>query len=414
MGFKVDIAADVQAHLTPSDLDWIRSLRETRLCGVCGLSVQVGSEDTAVVFDIYLDEASLGFVHGTCAPSQVRYIGTEMPEPDDDVSVVAMLQPHASGPRPVLLFVSDDKTATLSESGDAHHAIMGLLSHGWTLLRTVGKSPERLPGWKVTLDPLSKRGAITTAEGVSFLDDLPTSLPPGWIESLMMTRELTILSGALDIDAVIAAQNPMKVLNEYGHRGVLIGARVPVELVEIRTDPLNAAGRRLASDLHQAIARVAPSEGIHEEALVPLQATAEFKPVRTTTGIPMLFIDLHDDNEDRVTTVLNELKALGFPAGTAPDIKHHLLPNAPKGSACVVWPSQIQIFFNVVNDKLRQLWFARFTHTDMTWYRDVRTVMAIGLVVGNKFPTNLDPLDLINDLRREYVLGAGLPAMCVS
>jgi hypothetical protein len=173
-----------------------------------------------------------------------------------------------------------------------------------------------------------------------------------------------------------------------------------------------AARRRLASDLQLAIATVAPSEGIREDALVPLEATAQFKPVRTDTGKPMLFVDLCDDNEDRVTAVLDEVKAFGFPTGTAVDIRHHFLRNAPQGWACVVWPSQIRIFLNRENDAPRQLWFARLSYTDMAWFRDVRRVMAIGLIVGNKFPTDVDPLDLINDLRRGCVLGAGIPAMC--
>lgn len=413
MTANIDIAADVRAHLSRSDLAWIRNLRETRLCNVCGLSVQVGTEDTAVVYDIYLDGSSVGFVHRRCAASQVLYVGTEMPEPDDDISVLAMVQPHMTGARPVLLFVSDSKMATLSESGDAHHAVMGLLSSDWTLLRTVGRAPELLPDWKVTLDPHSQRGVVVNAQGSSFLDELPTDLPADWIETLLMTGELTILSGAIDIDAVMAAQEPFKLLNEYGHRGVLIGARVPVKLVDIRTDPIQAAGRRVASKLRQAMARVAPREGIREDALVPLEATAEFKPVRTDTGKPMLLVDLCDNDEDRVTTVLDELQALGFPTGTAADIGHHFLRNAPRGWACIVWPSQIQIFLNRKNNAPRQLWFAPLSHTDMAWFRDVRRVKAIGLIVGNKFPTDIDPLDLINDLRRGCVLGAGIPAMCI-
>lgn len=325
-----------------------------------------------------------------------------------------MLQPHVTGPRPVLLFVSDAKWASLSESGDLiDDTTVGLLSSGWTLLRTVGRSPELLPGWKVTLDPHSGRGEIVNAEGISFLDDLPTDLPPGWIEILVMTGELTILSGAIDIDAVKAAQHPLKMLNEYGRRGVLIGARIPVELVDIPTDPLQAAGRRLSSDLQQAMAMVAPSEGIGGDALVRLEATAEFKPRRSDSGAPMLFVDLCDDDEDRVRTVLNQLRALGFPTGTAPDIKRYLLPNAPKGWACIVWPSQIRIFLNRISSAPRQLWFARFSYTDMAWFHDVRRVGAVGLIVGNKFPADVDPLDLINDMRHGCILGTGIPAMCI-
>jgi hypothetical protein len=161
------------------------------------------------------------------------------------------------------------------------------------------------------------------------------------------------------------------------------------------------------------MAMVAPSEGIGEDALVRLETTAEFKPRRSDSGKPMLFVDLCDDDEDRVGTVLNQLRALGFPTGTAPDIKRYLLPNAPKGWACIVWPSQIRIFLNRTNSAPRQLWFARFSYTDMAWFHDVRRVEAIGLIVGNKFPADVDPLDLINDLRNGCVLGTGIPAMCV-
>jgi hypothetical protein len=412
---NIDIAAEVQAQLSRGDLDLIRNIHETRSCAVCGIRVQVGTEDTAIVVDIYLDGRSVGFVHRRCAASQVRYVGTEMPEPDEDVSVLAMLQPHAGGTRAVLLFTTDAKMAMLSGSGEALDATTaGLLSSGWTLLRTVGKVPELLADWKVTLDPHSQHGAIVNGQDISFLDDLPTGLPPDWIETLVTTGELTILSGAIDLDAINAAQNPLKALNEYGRRGVLIGARVPVTLVDIPADPFQATGRRLASKLQRAMARVASSEGIREDALVPLESSAEFKPVRTDSGNPMLFVDLCDDDEGRVTAVLAELKALGFPSGTSDDIKHHLLCNAPKGWACVVWPSQIQIFLNRISGAPRQLWFAPLSYTDIAWFRDVRRVMAIGLVVGNKFPTDVDPLDLINDLRHGRVLGAGVPAMCTS
>jgi hypothetical protein len=415
MTANMDIAAEVQAQLSRRDLNWIQNIHETRSCVVCELRVQVGTEDTAVVVDVYLDGQSVGFVHRRCAASQVRYVGTEFPEPDEDVSALAMLQPHASGTRGVLLFATNAKMAMLSGSGEALDAITaGLLSSGWTLLRTVGKVPELLADWKVTLDPHSGRGAIVNGQGVSFLDDLPTGLPPGWIETLVTTGELTILSGAIDLDAIKEAQNPLKVLNDYGRRGVLIGARVPVALVDIPVDSFQATGRRLASDLQRAMSRVASSEGIREDALVLLESPAEFKPVRTDSGNPMLFVDLCDDDEDRVMAVLAELKALGFPSGTSDDIKHHLLRNAPKGWACVVWPSQIQILLNHVSGAARQLWFAPLSYTDMAWFRDVRRAMAIGLVVGNKFPTNIDPLDLINDLRRGQALGAGVPAMCTS
>jgi hypothetical protein len=414
MTASIDIAPEVRAHLSGGGLAWIRNLRETRRCGVCGLSVQVGIEHAVVLFDIYLDESWISFAHSTCATSQVRYIGTETPEADDDVSVVAMLHPHANGTRAVLLFASHAKRSSLSASGDLLDVgTMGLLSSGWTILPTVGKSPELLPDWKVTLDLYSGRGEIISAEGISFLDDLPASLPPGWIEILAMTKELTILSGAIDIDAIIAAQKPLKVLNDYGHRGILIGARVPVEFGEIPTDPLQAAGRGLSRDLRQAMEIVAPSEGIGEDALVPLEVAVEFKPVRSGNGKPMLLVDLCDDDDDHVRNVLDELKALGFPTGTAPDIKRYFLPNAPKGWGCIVWPSQIRIFINRTSIASRQLWFTRFSYTDMQWFHDVRQVGAIGLIVGNKFPAEVDLLDLINDMRRGSVLGTGIPAICV-
>jgi len=311
--------------------------------------------------------------------------------------------------------------------------IAALLADGWALSAALGQQPQRLKGWKLTLDRTTGTGTILQPGGHAFLDAL-TSIETEWAKLAVRQQEVSVFAcsdvGLATVYAERSSGDIANTLAGTAAAGNLVAARMQV--VSHRSTPRApvSGDQQMRHDLAGAI-----KTGLQERARPGqpatggLNAAPEFValPVRPKLmqtlvgGYPVLVVDLAgpEAQEDDASAVLGALSRVGFR-----DVRSFTegpLALPPEGWGYILWRSQIAIFDSgSEGHEVKKFLFEPLSPA-VGWYDAVKESPAgsLGFLVGDLgVPTDADPSQFTTRLNHQMaagrVIGAALIGMCAS
>lgn len=392
-------------------------------CFICEMKGDVEKgDDVSVLVVQFTDRPLLRLAHTRCSHSRIfsvdqaftDWVGSDDYDqaPNTDVTSLAVTVPGPDDLPVATLIIDNAGVVALTRAGDTLDLwLQRLLGDGWQLyVERLDGFPPSVPGYEIRLDPASGDGEVTSPHG-PLLDRLPTPLPPRWLESAFARGSVQVfagdfqlnrLRGDLDVEGVFGLWEAAR------KRGDLAVATVPVSNeMPTAMSPQQEAVEVLEYFMHG----VQPGSGRPLDD-VPLIVPFPTEPrvlVAAHDDVPVVLIDLNDQDDDRARATLRELRRAGLrllqkPVGS-------LLGS---GWTAAVWSSQILIQAPSEGDLRRHLIYAQFDdpRAAAVWYRQfMERSQAIALVVLNLKGQPLTLRSLGNRLDRKRVVGGMVIAL---
>jgi hypothetical protein len=443
MAGSVSVSEEVRAALRePAVERLVRDAAGEFVCVSCSLpgSTEHGDDVALIMFRHPDDKIMIKIAHELCLSSRIIDVDSpmraeEMASRPVDVTTLPVVLAKAGGGLYAALIV--ERTAGMSivsDFGDTVDPwIAALLADGWALSAALGQQPQRLKGWKLTLDRTTGTGTILQPGGHAFLDAL-TSIETEWAKLAVRQQEVSVFAcsdvGLATVYAERSSGDIANTLAGTAAAGNLVAARMQV--VSHRSTPRApvSGDQQMRHDLAGAI-----KTGLQERARPGqpatggLNAAPEFValPVRPKLmqtlvgGYPVLVVDLAgpEAQEDDASAVLGALSRVGFR-----DVRSFTegpLALPPEGWGYILWRSQIAIFDSgSEGHEVKKFLFEPLSPA-VGWYDAVKESPAgsLGFLVGDLgVPTDADPSQFTTRLNHQMaagrVIGAALTGMCAS